>query len=101
MPHAARSGRAICSALLAACILVPQAALAGDAAASVSFKRAIFEQERASTDVRKVADWVVHSRDNHAGDDARLPFAILDKKDARVYVFNPEGRLLGAAAALL
>ena len=33
--------------------------------------------------------------------DSKLPFVILDKKDARVYVFNSAGRLQGAAPALL
>lgn len=97
-------------ALLAACLLLSQAAFAGDTAVS-KFKRAVFERERATRDVRHVADWVVHAGDNHAGvidpgenqsgDDVKLPFVILDKKDARVYVFNPAGRLLGAAPALL
>ena len=95
---------------LLACLLLSQAAFAADSAAS-KFKRAVFEHERATPDVRQVADWIVHAGDNHAGeihpgenqsgDDIKLPFVILDKKDARVYVFNPAGRLLGAAPALL
>ena len=59
-------------------------------------KRANFERERASRDARYVADWVVDS-----GDNKRLPFAIVDKVDARVYVFGADGELRGAAAALL
>ena len=59
-------------------------------------KHANFALERASRDARHVADWVVDSGDNRS-----LPFAIVDKTDARVYVFDPDGRLLGAAAALL
>jgi hypothetical protein len=96
---------------LLACLLLSQSVFAGDTAAS-KLKRAVFDKERASRDVRHVADWVVHAGDNNPGevhpgynhsgyDDVRLPFVILDKKDARVYVFNPEGRLLGAAPALL
>jgi hypothetical protein len=55
-----------------------------------------FDREIASKDARRVADWVLNSRD-HGG----LPFVILDKKEARVFVFNGDGRLRGAAAALI
>ena len=116
---------ALCSGLLAACLFLPQAASAADfaalkkkfspfrpapappfAAPVFGLKRAVFAHERASHDVRQVADWVVHAGDNRvdldaAGDDGKLPFVILDKKDARVYVFDAAGRLRGAAAALL
>ncbi len=95
MPLAAR---ALCSGLLAASLLVP---LAGSAEEAARVKRADFLHERASRDVRAVADWVVHSEDNRVGDGSTLPFAILDKRDARVYVFEPAGRLRGAAPALL
>ena len=43
-----------------------------------------------------MADWVVDSRDNRS-----LPFAIVDKVDAKVFVFDADGRLRGAAAVLL
>jgi hypothetical protein len=59
-------------------------------------KRANFERERASRDARYLADWVVDSGDNKS-----MPFAIVDKVDARVYVFGADGRLRGLAAALL
>jgi len=59
-------------------------------------KRANFELERASREARHVADWVVDS-----GDNRNLPFAIVDKTDAKVYVFDAQGQLRGAAAALL
>src|SRR5436190_21407807 len=88
------------SGLLAACLLACQAASAGDSAALKS-KRAVFEHERATRDVRHIADWVVDAGDNQAGDEALLPFVIIDKKDARVYVFDPKGRLRGAAPVLL
>jgi hypothetical protein len=58
--------------------------------------RADFKEERPGPDARAIADWVVES-----GDGGRKPFAIVDKKAARVFVFDAEGRLLGAAAALL
>jgi len=59
-------------------------------------KRANFELERASHEARHVADWVVDSGDNRS-----LPFAIVDKTDAKVFVFDADGRLRGAASALL
>ena len=59
-------------------------------------KRAGFERESASRDARTVADWVVDS-----GDSQGMPFAIVDKKDAKVFVFDANGHLRGAAPALL
>ncbi len=103
------AARAWCSGLLAACLFFPHAGSAGEVA--ILKKTAIFERERASRDVRSVADWIVHAGDNRVGDtsvgdnrvgdDDMRPFVIIDKKDARVYVFDPAGRLLGAAPALL
>jgi hypothetical protein len=43
-----------------------------------------------------MADWVVDSGDNYG-----MPFLILDKVDAKVFVFGAEGTLRGAAPALL
>lgn len=50
----------------------------------------------ASDDARGIADWVVRSGDNQG-----LPFIIVDKKDARVFVFDGRARLRGATVALL
>ena len=77
------------------------AAIAAQAVAADHHKRAQFKRQRASREARHVADWVVHADDNHAGDHRGLPFVIVDKKDAKVFVFDAHGRLLGAAAALL
>lgn len=63
--------------------------------------KANFKSERSSPEAKHVADWVVHSGDNHADDDRRLPFVILDKTDARIYLFDAEGNLSAAAPALL
>jgi hypothetical protein len=52
--------------------------------------------EDASNDVRYVADWVVDSRDADG-----KPFVIIDKKGARVFVFDRAARLLGATPVLL
>lgn len=64
-------------------------------------QRANFNSERSSPEAKHVADWVVHSGDNHADDDRKLPFVILDKTDARIYAFDAQGNLLAAAPALL
>lgn len=99
---------------LLAASLVTQPAAAADQVAAVSsaahdmppavalrVARADFHGERASREARHIADWIVHSGDNHAGDRSGLPFVIVDKKEARVYVFDAQGQLRGAAAALL
>lgn len=49
-----------------------------------------------SQESRQIADWIVDS-----GDNKNIPFIIVDKKQARVYVFDAGGLLLGAAPALL
>ena len=59
-------------------------------------KRANFEREHKSRDAQHVADWVVDSGDNRG-----MPFVIVDKIDAKVFVFDADGRLRGAAPALL
>ena len=55
-----------------------------------------FRGEIASPDARQVADWAIGSNDNGG-----LPFLIVDKANARVFLFDGGGRLRGAAAALL
>ena len=45
---------------------------------------------------RRMANWVVGRRDN-----ASMPFMVLDKRDARLYVFEPSGRLLDQTPVLL
>ena len=49
-----------------------------------------------SADARFVADWVTDSHDNQ-----RLPFVILDKREATVFVFDVNGRLIDATPVLL
>jgi hypothetical protein len=58
--------------------------------------RANFQHETASPVVRHLADRIVETTDNH-----RLPFVIVDKVDAKVFVFDAAGKLRGAAPALL
>jgi hypothetical protein len=49
-----------------------------------------------SRDARQLANWIVAAADNQ-----RRSFIIIDKKDARVYVFDPQGHLQADAPALL
>ncbi|MDP2417332.1 MAG: hypothetical protein U1D25_02475 [Hydrogenophaga sp.] len=58
--------------------------------------RAHFGQSEPSREARHVADWVVDS-----GDNGGMPFVVVDKVDARVFVFDARGHLQGAASALL
>ena len=60
------------------------------------FHPADFASHPASTDARFVADWVADSGDSHG-----LPFLILDKRDARLYVFDAQGRVIDTSPVLL
>lgn len=65
--------------------------------ASVAAPRvADFQLHAASADARRVADWIAASQDNQ-----RLPYVILDKRDAKIFVFDAGGRLLDASPVLL
>ena len=55
-----------------------------------------FDGHPASTDAHLVADWIARSQDNR-----HLPFAILDKRDARVFVFDAGARLIDSSPVLL
>lgn len=55
-----------------------------------------FHGAAASRAARQLADWVVRSRDNQG-----LPFIIVDKVAAKVFVFDARDKILGAAPALL
>ncbi len=59
-------------------------------------RRAHFGDETPSLEVQQLADWVVHSNDSPA-----MPFVLIDKKNAKVYVFQVDGRLHATAPALL
>lgn len=55
-----------------------------------------FGRESASADARRIAQWAFHS-----GDHRQLAVVVVDKKDAKVYVFSPDGQLQGATPALM
>lgn len=52
-------------------------------------------REAASPEVREVVQWSVSTHD-HGG----LPFVVVDKSQARIYAFDPQGRLRGTAPVL-
>lgn len=78
---------------MAAALLAAGALFAAGAAQAASPD---FVGETASADAREVTGWIVGR-----GDNAGLPFVIVDKKAAKVFVFDAQGRLLGATPALL
>lgn len=64
--------------------------------AALARRGADFQSHAASPDARRVADWIAASQDNQ-----RLPFVILDKRDAKIFVFDASARLLDASPVLL
>lgn len=59
-------------------------------------KRADVGRERISRVARDVSDWIVSS-----GNNDKMPFIVVDKVDAKTFVFDKNGILMGAAPALL
>lgn len=59
-------------------------------------QRAAAGVENASDDVRYMANWIVESRDALG-----VPFIIVDKRDAKVHVFDKDARLQGSSPILL
>jgi len=60
------------------------------------FRLADFDSHAASADARFIADWAADS-----GDSRGLPYLILDKRDARLFVFAADGRLIDSSPVLL
>jgi hypothetical protein len=74
-----------------------QASVAVPGAEAAAFERQLdLGNEPASRDVRRVAQWVVDSADN-----GNRHFVILDKRNAKVFVFEPGGKLISASPVLL
>lgn len=103
---------ALCAALQIGCALEPGGtglpdeggragdlllpSLGGPVLPVQAFRRADFRGEPHSGDARDIADWVVDSADHGA-----RAFAVVDKQQAQIFVFDAHGRLLGAAPVLL
>ena len=92
------SKRRVMSEGLLLCLLAagPASAQAAAMEGVLDASRARFLGEPASGDVSKLIDWISESGDNRS-----LPFAIVDKIGARVFVFDAHGVLVGASPALL
>lgn len=82
-----RSGVVLCGWGLAAL-----AAQGGEA----QMRQVDFVGQPASLEARRTAEWAMSS-----GDVIGKPFAVVDKREARIYVFDATGRLAGAASSLL
>ena len=106
--------RAVCPSLVAANLLVSPARAEDSAPAPVDQtslfpsqggdvpiparqpRHADFQKHAAPKAVRQIADWVTDSGNNHD-----LPFVIIHKPEAKVFVFDKDGTLKGAASVLI
>ena len=59
-------------------------------------QHADFQKQAVPGAVKQIADWVVNSGDNQS-----LPFVILHKPEAKVFVFDKDGHLKGTASVLV
>ena len=74
----------------------PSAPTQARASAETPLRLATFGKSKPTDAVRQVANWSVYS-----GDHQKMAFVIVDKKDARVWVFSPDGHLVANSPALL
>jgi hypothetical protein len=88
--------RVILAATLALAAPLTGPAMAHETPTRAAASRPDFAGETASAEAREVTGWVLA-----AGDNRGRPFAIVDKKKAKVFVFDAQGRLIGATPALL
>lgn len=81
-------------------LLFASSAMAQDSALTNTATETLSSQDfgslPVSDDIRQMKQWVIDTSDND-----KLPFILVDKLNARVYVFNSAGQLQGTAAALL
>lgn len=87
----ARAGCLMAFAVAVGCGL-PVSTWAGQSSADLT----ILGAQPASRNARDLAAWVLASGDNRS-----LPYVIIDKVEARVFVFDRQGEMQGAAPALL
>jgi len=66
------------------------------AAPAVMQRQLVMGDQATSADVRQLAQAIVNR-----GDNGRLPFVLIDKRQAQLLVFEASGRLLGATPILL
>jgi hypothetical protein len=72
------------------------AAYSGDLSQSKPAKRTLLASEEVSFESNQMRAWITETGNNNG-----LPFIILDKKFAKVYVFQGDGQLRGASPALI
>jgi hypothetical protein len=84
----------LCLRWLMLALVAPQVALASFYDRSESTHRS--HLEHASEEVRAIISWITDS-----GDNLGMPFMIVDKREARVLMFDARGQLSGEASALL
>ncbi|MFC5498885.1 hypothetical protein ACFPOE_15155 [Caenimonas terrae] len=75
---------------------VPPAPAAPAEAAQPPLRLASFGNEHPTDAVRQIANWSVYT-----GDHKQMALVVVDKKDARVWVFDPQGKLVANTPALL
>lgn len=85
-------------AYLSLCVATTGGPIAASAATPQlpAAQRAVFSGETPSLEARKVADWVVATHDNQD-----LPFVIVDKTAAKLFLFDRDGTVLAATSVLL
>lgn len=95
--HGVLAGLALVALLLPPGTPVPASAAQRMAPPAVTPQRlAELGDAQASSDVRLMANWIANS-----GDHAAMPFVLIDKRAARLYVFDAQARLLDHTAVLL
>lgn len=91
-----RAGLVAVAAVAAAAIPPAIVWTGGTPAPAPAVRMADFGTASPSPDARRIADWIAATRD-HAG----ANFAIVDKKTARVHVFDGAARLKGSSPILI
>ena len=84
------------AALAAAVMWISSAAFALTDPSAPAAEESALAGLQASDDALYAEHWIRTEGDNHD-----RPFAIVDKKAARIYVFGPQGQLVGASSTIL
>ena len=84
------------AALAAAVMWISSAAFALTDPSAPAAEASALAGLEASDDALYAEHWIRTEGDNHD-----RPFAIVDKKAARIYVFGPQGQLVGASSTIL
>lgn len=93
--NAGRALSALAAAGLCTLACAPASAVQAPVGGAASLAPA-HESGTVSADIRQLVQWIADSGDNQG-----RPFAVVDKRAARIVLFEPGGRIVGAAPALL